>query len=69
MKLVDKLIHLDRRYIYLIVLLSVVLPLMKPMGLPIKVTPSVEASFKAYEDLPKDALVLMSIEKHVRQKT
>ncbi|HIB64251.1 MAG TPA: hypothetical protein EYO33_03805 [Phycisphaerales bacterium] len=62
MKWVDKLIHLDRRYIYLIVLLSVVLPLMNPMGLPIKVTPSVEASFKAYEDLPKGALVLMSID-------
>jgi hypothetical protein len=59
---VDKLINLDRRIIYLIVLLSVVIPLMYPQGLEIKATESVEASFKAYEDLPEGALVLMSID-------
>lgn len=61
-KLVDKLIGLDRRYIYLIIFLSVCLPLIRPMGLPVEVTPPVEASFKAYEDLPEGALVLMSID-------
>ena len=60
--MVDKLINLDRRIIYLIVLLSVIIPLMAPMGLPIEPTESVIASFKTYEDLPGDAIVLMSID-------
>jgi hypothetical protein len=59
---VDKLINLDRRVIYLIVLLSVIIPLMYPMGLKITATDSVKASFQAYEELPEGALVLMSID-------
>jgi len=58
----DKLINLDRRIIYLIVLLSVIIPLMNPMGLEIKVTDSVRASYEAYEKLPPDSLILMSID-------
>ncbi len=46
----------------MVVLLSVIIPLMNPMDLPIKETPSVRASFQAYEDLPEDALILMSID-------
>ncbi|MFA5505447.1 MAG: hypothetical protein WC314_09330 [Vulcanimicrobiota bacterium] len=60
--MLDKLINLDRRIIYLIVLLSVIIPLMNPMGLEIKVTDSVRASYEAYEKLPPDSLILMSID-------
>lgn len=60
--MVDKLLNLDRRIIYLIVLLSVILPLMKPMGLPIKPTAPVQAAFEYAEKLPQGALVLMSID-------
>jgi hypothetical protein len=59
---VEKLINLDRRIIYLVVLLSVIIPLMNPMGLKIEVTESVKASFQAYEDLPEGSTILMSID-------
>ena len=62
MKVVDKLAKLDRRIIYLIVLLSVILPLMNPLGLKIEETESVRASFEAFEKLPEGALILMSID-------
>ena len=60
--MVEKLINLDRRIIYLVVLLSVIIPLMNPMGLKIEVTESVKASFQAYEDLPEGSTILMSID-------
>ena len=60
--MVEKLINLDRRIIYLVVLLSVIVPLMNPMGLKIEVTESVKASFQAYEDLPEGSTILMSID-------
>lgn len=60
--MLDKLVHLDRRIIYLIVLLSVIVPLFFPMGLPIEPTASVKAGFKTIEELKPDDLVLMSID-------
>ena len=60
--MVDKLANLDRRIIYVIIFLSVIIPLMKPMGLPIKPTPPVKAAYEYYEKLPENALVLMSID-------
>lgn len=60
--MIDKLASLDRRIIYLILLLSVIIPLLAPMGLPIKPSESVKASFQAYEELPEGAIVLMSID-------
>lgn len=62
MSMVDKLAKLDRRIIYLIVLLSVIIPLMNPQGLKIEETESVRAAFEAYEKLPEGALILMSID-------
>lgn len=60
--MVEKLNNLDRRYIYLIVLLSVIIPLIKPLGLPITPTGPVKASYKAIDELPKGATVLLSID-------
>jgi len=60
--MLDKLANLDRRIIYLIVLISVIVPLLNPMGLKIEPSESVAASFQTYEDLPEGALVLMSID-------
>jgi hypothetical protein len=60
--MLEKLVHLDRRIIYVIVFLSVIIPLLNPMGLPIRATEPVIASFQTYQDLPSGALVLMSID-------
>ncbi len=60
--MLDKLVNLDRRIIYLIVFLSVIIPLFFPMGLPIEPTPSVRASFETFENLEPGDMVLMSID-------
>ena len=62
MKWVDKLLNLDRRIIYVMVLLSVIVPLMNPMGLPIKTSEPVRKTHEIIEKLPKDCLVLMSFD-------
>jgi len=58
----DKWIHLDRRIIYLIVLLSVIIPLLNPFGLKIETTEPVKASYQYVENLPEDAVVLISVD-------
>jgi hypothetical protein len=60
--MLDKLVHLDRRIIYLIVFLSVIIPLMNPLGLPIRPTESVIAAYKGYQDLEPGDLVLISVD-------
>lgn len=56
----SKLINLDRRLIYAIIMLSVLVPLWFPLGLPIEATTSTIAAYEAVEKLPKGALILMS---------
>jgi hypothetical protein len=58
--MVEKLLHLDRRIIYAIILASVVVPLFFPMGLPISATASTTAAFEAVEKLPEGSIILMS---------
>lgn len=58
--MLEKLLHLDRRIIYLIILLSVLIPFYFPMRLPITVTEPVKKSFQAIEDLPEGSLILIS---------
>lgn len=56
----SKLINLDRRVIYAIIMLSVLIPLWFPLGLAIEASPSTIAAYEAVEKLPKGALILMS---------
>ncbi len=58
--LLEKLLNLDRRIIYGIILLSVLVPFWFPMRLPIEPTAPVIASYKAFEDLPEGSLILIS---------
>lgn len=59
-KWINKLLHLDRRIIYVIILLSVALPLWHPLGLPINTTESVQKAYDALEKVPDGGLILMS---------
>ncbi len=56
----NKLLNLDRRIIYAVIMLSVLVPLWFPLGLPIEPTPSTKAAFEAVEKLPEGALLLLS---------
>lgn len=58
----EKLDSLDRRIIFLIIGLVVLLPLLIPMGLPIETTELTEDAFNAVDNLPKNAKVLLSFE-------
>jgi hypothetical protein len=57
---IEKLLHLDRRIIYAVILISVLLPFWFPLGLAIEPSPSTIAAFEAVERLPEDSIILMS---------
>ena len=56
----EKLVNLDRRIIYAVIMLSVLVPLWFPLGLPIEPTASTKAAYEAVEKLPEGALLLLS---------
>ncbi|MCD6337736.1 MAG: hypothetical protein J7M01_05850 [Candidatus Marinimicrobia bacterium] len=60
--LLEKLDSLDRRIIFLIIGLVVLIPLLVPLGLPIETTQLTEDAFYAIDALPQDAVVLLSFE-------
>ena len=59
MSVIDKLTNLDRRIIYLIMGLAVVVPFLIPMRLPIYVSPPVQNVYDYIDDLPEGSVVLM----------
>ncbi len=56
----SKLEHLDRRWIYLLVALSVLFPLLFPLRIPLQTSASTQAYYDQIEKLPEGSLVLMS---------
>src|SRR5258706_2217306 len=62
MSWVQKLRGLDRRIIFLLVALGGVLPLLRPLNLPVTVTPRVQAAFDAIDALPPGSKVLISMD-------
>jgi hypothetical protein len=50
MKFWQAFLKLDRRFIYLVVALGIIIPLLKPMGLPIKISHEVQS---VYDDIDK----------------
>jgi hypothetical protein len=59
---IQKLLNLDRRIIYAIIMISVLIPLWKPMGLPITPGGSTIAAFEAVEKLPEGSIILLSLD-------
>lgn len=60
MKLFEKLQRIDRRYIYLVMALSIIVPLLFPIGLPVETTQNTMDVYQAIESLPPGAVVLLS---------
>jgi hypothetical protein len=60
--LVQKLLAIDRRIIFLLVSVGVVLPLLHPLNLPVTVTPRVQAAYDAIDALPPGSKVLISMD-------
>jgi len=62
MSWVRKLLAIDRRIIFLLVAVGVVLPLLRALNLPVTVTPRVQAAFDAIDALPPGSKVLISMD-------
>ncbi|MDD5090674.1 MAG: hypothetical protein PHQ23_07125 [Candidatus Wallbacteria bacterium] len=58
--MLEKLKHLDRRIIYVCLALSVVLPMLMPIGLPVTVSREVKSAFEFIDKLPAGSRVLFS---------
>ena len=54
--ILDKLANLDRRFVFLFVFLAVVIPLLKPIGLPITTSAPVEQIYEFVNKLPKGSV-------------
>lgn len=60
MKFWEKLLSIDRRIIYLVIAITVILPLFVPTGWPINVTYEVKNIYDYVENLGPDGVVLLS---------
>lgn len=58
----DKLGTLDRRWIYLLVALSVIFPLFVPMSFKISITPEARQLFEAVDALPDSSVVMLTFD-------
>ncbi|MBI3248127.1 MAG: hypothetical protein HYZ50_16605 [Deltaproteobacteria bacterium] len=57
-----RLLRLDRRIIFLLIGLATLLPLLYPVGLPIRVSPEVRKIYDHMESLPEGAVFLLSLD-------
>jgi hypothetical protein len=57
-----RLLRLDRRIIFLLVALATLLPLLYPVGLPIRVSPEVRKIYDHLEQLPEGSVFLLSLD-------
>lgn len=59
---VQKLAAIDPRFIYLVMGLTVIIPLLVPIGLRVTVTPPTQSAFDAVERVPEGSRVLVSFD-------
>ena len=57
-----RMVGIDRRIIFLLIAGAVLLPLVKPFGLPIKVSPEVKAVYDYIEGLPERSVFFLSFD-------
>lgn len=58
----DRVLGIDRRWIFLLIGIGTILPLLFPINLPVAPSPRVRAAYDAIEAVPEGSLVLMSID-------
>ena len=58
----ERMLRIDRRIIFLVIGLSTLLPLLYPVGLPIKISPEVRGVYDYIEKLPEGSVVLLSLD-------
>lgn len=58
----QKLINIDRRIIYILVFLAIIIPLLYPLFIKINVTPAVQNVYDTIENLPPRSVVLLAMD-------
>ena len=54
----ERMQHVDRRVIYTLIFISVIIPVLKPLHLPTLVTPETQAFFETVDSIPPESVVL-----------
>lgn len=62
MNLLERIVKIDRRVIFLVMGVVVAIPILKPMPLPTRVSPPVRDLYEAVDRLPARSVVLISID-------
>ena len=62
MSFAERMLKIDRRIIFLVIGLCTLLPLLYPVGLPIKISPEVRGVFDHIESLPERSVVFLSFD-------
>ena len=58
----EKIQRFDRRWIFLAMGLAIVIPMLKPIGLPVKPSPMTKAAFNTVESLKEGDVVFLSLD-------
>ncbi len=61
-ELAGKLLRLDRRAIFILIALATLIPLLYPIGLPIRISPEVKQVHDYIESLPPGSVFLLSLD-------
>ena len=62
MTFAERMLKVDRRIIFLVIGFCTLLPLLYPVGLPIKISPEVRSVYDYMESLPERSVFLLSID-------
>jgi len=62
MNFAERMLHIDRRLIFLVIGVCTLLPLLYPVGLAIKVSPEVRGVYDYIEALPEGSVFLLSMD-------
>lgn len=62
MNFLDRLLNIDRRIIFVLVALATLIPLLYPVGLPIKTAPEVKHIYEYIESMKERAVLLISMD-------
>jgi hypothetical protein len=62
MSILDRMQHIDRRYIYLAAWIFVLFPLMNPLGLPVPISREAYGWYNYIEELPNDSVIIVSLD-------
>jgi len=57
MSIYDRMMNIDRRIIYTLLAFIVFFTVLKPLGLPVKITPETQAFYDSIESLPEGAVI------------